>query len=110
MMEKKDLIKFCRYYMGEQKCPFSNGSEASLWSYERAWVEFNVDNIKGREHLADLVNDYARVGLSLFEIHDDTPVTLKALLFNRYCKWNSASMYECVDGFKSYYKKTYIRK
>lgn len=109
-MKAKDYIRFCRYYKGEPKCPFNDGDAAAFWDYEKVWAELNSDEMNGREYLADMIDVYGSAGLALFEIHDDTPVSLKALLFNRYCKWNSASIYECADGFKTFYKDRYYSK
>lgn len=106
MANKKNLIQFCRYYKGEDENPYKDGYDAAFWDYERAWVEHNFID-KGRDILADYVDDFSRAGLALFEMADDTPASLKALLFNRFCHWRSASMIECVEPFKVFYKNEY---
>lgn len=44
-----------------------------------------------------------------FEKYDDTPITLKALLFNRFGYWFSGGLMEMVDPFKKYYQE-YMRR
>lgn len=100
-----NLIRFCRYYKGENE-PMS--THPTLWEYEKRWVELN-ETQSGKEMLADYIDDYSRVGLSQFEAQDDTPASLKALLFYRFCYWNSGSSAECVEPFKQWYIETYIK-
>lgn len=104
-MEKKDLIQFCRYYKGEKENPYNEQDKALLWDYERIWISYNFSD-NGRDVLAKYLEDYVGIGLSLFEIHDDIPVSLKALLFNRYAKY-SYSLIDAVEPFKKFYKQMY---
>lgn len=106
-MEKKDFIKFCRYYKGEKENPYDgiDQNKTMLWFYEKCWIDFNLSD-NGRSTLADYIGDYSFVGLSLFEMQDDTPASLKALLFNRYAK-TANSMIEAVEPFKKFYKRYY---
>lgn len=98
-MEKKDFLPFCRYYKGEKECP--KGMAMSFWNYERAWVDLSVD--KEDNALGNMLDEYIAYGLGEFEQMDNTPVTLKALLFNRYSHWMGCN----TDGFKKWYKKEY---
>lgn len=106
-MNKKDSLQFCRYYKGEAQNPFidKDQNKALLWDYEKAWVEQNFSD-NGRESLAEYLSEFSHAGLSLFEMQDDTPASLKALLFNRYAK-SSFSMSDAVEPFKEFYKKYY---
>lgn len=112
-MNKDDLLKFCRYYHGENENPFRPVDKSLLWDYERKWVEMTQSSLsKNRDSestdvFGDMLDDYVNAGLAQFESHDDTPATLKALIFNRFCYWNSGSMRDCVPGFKQFYKKNY---
>lgn len=102
-MKKDDLLRFCRYYRGESDNPFKNDdTRAILWDYERTWVS---DNLKDGD-FSDYLNDYIAVGLQDFAKYDDTPVTLKAMLFNRYAK-SEYSMQSAVPRFKDFYNKYY---
>ena len=68
-MDKKDLVKFCRYYKGEDDCPFKDQNKSMLWFYERAWV---YDMLNDSDSLSSAIDDYIRVGLGLFEQFDKT--------------------------------------
>lgn len=103
-MEKKTLLQFCRYFKDGESPSSAHGS---LWDYERTWIELNGSDA-GKDRLAEYIGDYSSAGLSQFEAQDDTPASLKALLFNRFCYWNSGSMMQCVEPFKQWYIETYI--
>lgn len=56
-MKKEDLIKQCRYYSGEEKCPFNEDNMEWFWDMERVYVSCNgiftgemevYQNLKGR--------------------------------------------------------------
>ena len=78
-------------------------------------LRINPGNIGKEEHTKKVVelakiNDVPiRIGINggslekEFEQMDNTPVTLKALLFNRYSHWMGCN----TDGFKKWYKKEY---
>lgn len=110
-MNKEDLLKFCRYYHGEKVNPFDgkDREKALLWLYERTWIQellTAAKNDKPSAMLSEYIDDYIGVGLKDFAKFDDTPVTLKAMLFNRYAK-STYSMRDAVDGFKDFYQKYY---
>lgn len=105
-MDKKDLLRFCRYYKGEKVNTISDPNKRLLFGYEESWIDMNFTH-DGKNQLAEYIDDYSRAGLSMFEMQDDTPASLKALLFNRYCHYNSGSMIECVEPFKKFYQKYY---
>ena len=50
--------------------------------------------------LGNMLDEYISAGLSEFEMQDDTPVALKALLYNRFCHWQMAD----TASFKGYSK------
>lgn len=102
-MTDKDAKKFCRYYHGENECPFRYDDErATLWRIERMWVERMVAD--DTNHIEEAIGEYVGYGLGEFRMRDNVPLSLKALLFNRFCKYN-----ERVDvaGFKVFYQKYY---
>ena len=98
-MNKKDLIQFCRYYAGEGENPYQ-GTDAMIWKYEKLWIDFTFEH---NPTLADCINEYSIAGMSTFEMQDDTPASLKALLFNRFNQWDEGG------DFKKWYKETYIK-
>lgn len=105
-MKREDYFQFCKYYKGEDESPYGGKDQNKdmLWFYERLWT-FDMIN-EHTEMIAEMISDYSRVGLAMFSIHDNTPVSLKAYLFNRYAK-GSLSMVDAVDDFKRFYKKYY---
>lgn len=98
-MKKDDLIKFCRYYKGGEELVHT---QAPFWHYEKKWVEFSLTD---KELLGDMLVEYYAYGLRRFCQFDDTPITLKALLFNRYSHW----LGENIEGFKKWYIKEYYQ-
>lgn len=112
MANKEDLIKFCRYFKDEAENPWKDCIEELLWEWEKKWVEFTLNVYKGEQKmlLNEMLNEYIAVGLRIFNDTDDTPATLKALLFNRYLHLNKLPMKEGVESFKDFYDKTYYKK
>lgn len=81
--KRRWLILQCRYYNGEEKEPkhFMH-EDAMYWYYEKCWVEFNFK----KNHETSLKKDVEYFKLK--QSPDDiTPITLKALLLNRYMHW-----------------------
>lgn len=111
-MSRKDLAKaFCRIYGGEPLCPIKTASrERSLWVWEKVWVDLTLAAQKDEDCpetavLSEYFNEYMHSGLTEFRNMDGVPVSLKALLFNRYC-----DVGEHVDpeGFKQWYETEYL--
>lgn len=102
-MEKQDLLQFCKYYKGEENSPFQ-GTEGVLWGVEKTWVAFSLNTEKGFDYLSKCLNEYLSCGLRDFEQFDDIPVSLKAVLFNRFEQWDEGG------DFKEFYRKYYTRK
>ena len=93
------LLEHCRYYKGEKECP-KDDKNALFWWYEFDWIEkMSKDN----SDISDMLEYYIRAGLSTFQMFDNTPITLKALLFNRYSHWIMGD----IDGFKKWYLTAY---
>ena len=107
-MNIEDVLTLCRYYRGEKKNPFRDDVAASLWDYERVWAnEFlRSMNSPGYEPHAEMLSEYEAVGLSDFHSDDGVPVSLKALLFNRFAK-TAYSLSSAVEPFKKFYDKYY---
>ena len=93
------LLKYCLYYKGEKECP-KDDKNSLFWWYEFDWIErMSKDN----SDISNMLEYYIRVGLSTFQMFDNTPITLKALLFNRYSHWTMGD----IDGFKEWYLTAY---
>lgn len=102
------MIQFCRYYNGEEKCPYKNGDETMLWHVERSWVAdtFVSLNVGDVGNLGSELDEYIGCGLSTFRQDDSIPATLKARLFNRFAK-NCYSMSDATSPFKKFYARYY---
>lgn len=101
-MTTKEAIAFCRYYKGENECPFKDNDKSFLWNYERAWVYDMANNTS----LADNIGEYIACGLTDFSDEDGVPLSLKAVLFNRFAK-SFHSMESAVVPFMAFYKHYY---
>lgn len=102
---KDDLVSHCENYKGEPEKP-NDSDVGHYWHYEKMWVELTLRAIeKGEPYKAfdKDVMEYVNHGLRDFDNMDNTPVTLKALLFNRYCHWTCGS----VEEFKQWYHEDY---
>lgn len=60
----------------------------------------------GCELITPILKEYTDAGLSSFELYDGVPITLKAVLFNRYCKYAESVD---IEGFRKLYRATYIK-
>lgn len=98
-MTREQLIACCRYYTGDDNAPAN-----SLGYYEKSWVSMVLNNtIK----YAELINTYLFYGLEDFSVDDGVPLSLKAVLFNRYTHWSCG--YYTIDDFKKWYLKEYLQ-
>jgi hypothetical protein len=106
-MTMNNLIKHCRYYKGEKKCPkkIEQIGMSNIWYYEQLWGE----NEELRDEKGFNTEEYIRFGLKDFNIDDGTPITLKSLLFNRYNHWSGGYGIENdIKSFKNWYSNFYI--
>ncbi len=95
-MDFNEALKCCRYYKGEAQIP--NGVPSRFWNYEASWVQSVVLHPNS---LSGLIDEYNNAGLRDFGKNDGVPVSLKAILFNRWQQWIGA--YD-MEGFKDWYK------
>lgn len=102
----EEVLKLCRYYRGEKENPFEgkDPNKAMLWFYERSWV--SAWEHERSSEFDEMISDYMRCGLASFETKDGIPVSLKALLFNRYGR-TAQTLSAAVEPFKNFYKKYY---
>lgn len=99
--EDHDLLKFCRYYHGEKICKSTDKDVQTLFNIEKMWVDrMSAEDV----NFDTLLDEYITFGLTSFCETDDVPVTLKALLFNRFTQYNDRVD---VDAFKAWYMKHY---
>ncbi len=102
-MDKKDLLVFCKYYKGERSNPNKISAAWYVWQVEKEWVEEMALDDVVNECLSNSLNHYISLGYSDFEKFDDTPITLKAMLFSLLEKWNEGMVTR--DGFSAFYTK-----
>ena len=105
MDDREKLMECCKYYKGEKENPYKGEqNKACLWSYERAWL---LEFAKPQSRLLmSYLSQYTAVGLTCFSTDDNVPITLKALLFNRYARTHYSD-YEAAESFKRFYNKYY---
>lgn len=99
-MDKKDLLKFCRYYKGERPLETHDAGTLISWRAERAWF-FDMLN---EEADGDILPAYIAAGLSDFRKDDDIPIYLKAYLFQSFCHYAERTE---IAEFKKYYLEYY---
>ena len=108
-MPNEEIIKCCRYYKGEKENPFEGkGIElqnaAMFWFYEMWWSE-RINSPEDIDPFKQEIEDYKWHGLEGFSANDGVPISLKAILFNRYSHWIQGP----VEDFKSFYLKQYYQ-
>jgi hypothetical protein len=109
-LEKDKLICLCRYYRGEKDNPYTQEGEdlnrGMLWFYEYAWVNHMLQKKEneGNGSLSEYLSDYINAGLRDFRASDTIPITLKALIFNRYMR---GSMDGDTKPFMNFFNKYY---
>jgi hypothetical protein len=100
-MEVIKPLESCRYYKGEEKCPFPLSSiEATYWGIEETWMKLvNPDEERRNRMVAEYSMDYP---LDLKYV--DAPISLRAVIYDQYCHY-----YGSKDGFENFIK-TYIKR
>jgi len=114
-MYHKDYMEIaldCRYFNDEKEAPDSIPENKKMfWDYERAWVyEFYM---WGEDHAfrKDVLHFTELYDLPNLIPEDDAPISLKALLFNRYDHWigfQGGSREEYAQQFKEWYLRDYV--
>lgn len=101
-MKREEVIKHCKYYKGEKECPYTE-TEGVLWGCEKSYVDMCSEG--ATDLLYMYVSEYMSVGLGTYRSTDNIPVSLKALLYNRYSNWNMADQEEFKTWYNKYYSK-----
>jgi hypothetical protein len=133
-MKEQDLLKECRYYQGgnrnpyydeldkyeidksglkppesmktEYNLPFERVKELSekgnFCMRENQWVKMMLEH-DAKKYFTEIVDEYKQ-RTNGFSLNDETPITLKALLLNRYEHWGGT-----VESFKAFYHE-YIKQ
>ncbi len=99
----------CRYYKGEASNPYDgkDQNKAMLWFYESMWVQaLQAAGSDASSVYAEYVAEYKGAGLADMATSDGVPMSLKALLFNRYAR-ECYSMADAAQPFREFYAKYY---
>lgn len=111
-MTREEIVNLCRYYKGEESNPYEKdhtrdgGNKSMLWFYERGWVNEVMYHQQDENSgiLAEYATEYINAGMADFRENDMIPISLKAMLFNRY-------MRDSFDGntepFKKFFNQYY---
>ena len=103
----EQLIRYCRYYHGEPFDEFGKGSSGQMVPLFKEYEFHWCTNLHQDKHLLmSLIAEYIDAGLELFRADDGVPMSLKALLFNRYEHWAEGS----PESFKVWYRREYFAK
>ena len=89
-------LAHCFYY--GKNVPKDCGAQVGH-SYEACWVRFHFDK---DDYLLNETISYIREGLSDFCADDGVPISMKAILFNRFCHWGWG---ETPDTFREWYER-----
>ena len=97
------FVDYCRYYKGREMHSENPFVEMFLIC-ESMWVHFNKTQ---NASMQEMLSEYLRNGLLEFEQYDNTPITLKAVLYNRFRQYYEQST---IDDFKRFYIERYINQ
>lgn len=104
---RQHLLSLCKLYRGEANNPYNHDAPNAqmFWRCEEFWANATLRQ-DDDSLLAAMVDDYLEAGLKDFAATDQTPITLKAVLFNRFCKYNERAD---IEAFKRLYLEEYIK-
>ena len=107
LTQRQFLLSQCRYYNGESEPPRSLPEGCDLmWGYERNWVLWSLKNDPVMEQFQRMIEEFHLENKD----GDKTPLTMKALLLNRYLHWCGAyaSIEETLKHFEKWYMDHYL--
>ena len=97
----------CRYYNGESEPPRSLPEGCALmWDYEWRWMQWSLKKDPMMEQFQRMIEEFHLENKD----GDKTPLTLKALLLNRYLHWGGvyAPIEEALRHFEKWYMDHYL--
>ena len=107
LTRRQYLLSQCRYYNGESEPPRSLPEGCALmWDYEWHWVQRSLKNDSTTEQFQTMIEEFHLENKD----GDKTPLTMKALLLNRYLHWCGAyaSIEETLKHFEKWYMDHYL--
>ena len=106
MSDTNPLLQLTQYFKGEKECP-KDCMHPNFWSYEKMWVENAAERAEDNPRLLE----YKRDVLPFYNEDDGIPLSLKALLYNRYTHWcGGHALEDDVRGFKEFLHDNYLRR
>ena len=91
----KPYLRHCFYY--GKNVPKNCGAHVGH-SYESCWVKFHFNH---DDYLLNETVHYIKEGLGDFRTYDGVPLSMKAILYNRFCHWGWG---ETPDTFREWYE------
>ena len=107
LTRRQYLLSQCRYYNGKSEPPRSLPEGCALmWDYEWHWVLWSLKKDPMMEQFQRKIEEFHLENKE----GDDTPLTMKALLLNRYLHWGGvyAPIEEALRHFEKWYECHYL--
>lgn len=82
---KVNLIKKCRFYNGEEECPFNNAKDEHFWKYENIWVDMLSNSYSNADEWRKELAPYKEIQAIVKEY--GLPSSYIGLLINRDMHW-----------------------
>lgn len=101
---KEQLIKRCRFYKGEEECPFENEKDSHFWLYESIWVDKLSQSYTYADKFRNELLPYNNI--RAFAKEHGLPSSFIGLLVNRDIHW-LGSLYE--QGFITSLRRDYLK-
>ncbi len=102
------LLSQCRYYKGQNECPYNDAQRALFWRVEKYYCEAYSDSESQHRALAiEAMQTYLHFNLQGFSANDGVPMPIKALLLNRHFKYMEREDATEIERFKEFYLKSY---
>ena len=85
LRRKDKLLKECRFYKGEDKCPFTDGKSEHFWKYERLWVDMLSSSYTYADNWRSELERYDKIREIVHKYN--LPSSFIGLLINRDEHW-----------------------
>lgn len=107
MDTKSALLAKCKFFKGEKECP--ENAFFFGWECEEMYVDHMA--IDDKAYFKSAVDFYCKLGLDqVSELNDETPIEVKALLFERYCHNSDTDPALLAGSFPNYFIRQWYKK
>jgi hypothetical protein len=105
--KEEALLASCKYYKGEEECPFvadqgEDQNKRMFWWYERKWIKIN-NSENGEQELEGFASFCDMMGLGEYARLKGLPLSLVGLFYNRYDHWLMGPPDDFKEWLSSYY-------